>query len=345
MGNSPDQHKIEDFLANRSMPPDADEVHAYLSTHPEALDAIRLMEDVDPYEIVERPCEEKIKGLNRVFARKRLFISTIRWLAAACIVGGLIIGAIIWRKVINERPVEGGTTAIVVNNPNTGMLHYFLPDSSVAVLDKDAAISFQSDYILHRTVYVTSGNVLFRVRKNSDSPFSVIANGISTTAIGTQFWVQKISNDVLTVKLTEGKVYIHSVDSSFRMDTVFLTPGQSCYINKPFGTVHIAEDRLNKERAYKKTNVNRQTFIEDQNTIVWTNDKMLLMGAKLKNVLINLEKRYHVKIVALDTSIYDASITGQIFYNDSLETLIRAICDLNKLVYERDKDTIYLKRN
>ncbi|WP_419784736.1 DUF4974 domain-containing protein [Niabella digestorum] len=72
---------------------------------------------------------------------------------------------------------------------------------------------------------------------------------------------------------------------------------------------------------------------------------MLLMGAKLKNVLINLEKRYHVKIVALDTSIYDASITGQIFYNDSLETLIRAICDLNKLVYERDKDTIYLKRN
>ena len=344
MAETPGSDRIEAFLANTCTASEAETVYTYLLNNQEALDDIKLIEDVAEHEVIERTYEEKRRVLNQVLGVKQAAFSYTKWLTAACITGVLVTLAIL----IFNPSKQSKTTAVyekTITNTTSGFLSYYLPDSSKIILAQGAAVVFKTNYTTDRMVQVTRGSVYFKVTKDALHPFRAIADGVSTTAVGTAFWVQQLPDNALNISLTEGKVYINAADGIFKMDTVFLMPGQNCFINKRTGQVYVTGHSQNKLQAKPPVLAATPAPAVEQNAIVWTNDKILLADAKLKNVFINLESRYHVKIVALDTSICSASITGQIFYNDSLDVLVKSICELNKLSYEKSNDTIYLKKN
>ncbi|WP_169818739.1 FecR family protein [Niabella ginsenosidivorans] len=331
-------------MSNRSGYAEAEEVYAWLTANPGELDKIILTEDLQAEELVYTPDKVKKAALDRALGRSiARSVPIRRWLAAASVIGLML--ALVW--LFRGGKKEQGTvmaSAITVRNNTGAIMDYLLPDSSRLSLNPGATIVFENDFSINRLVMLTKGDVYFRVKKDAFHPFRVLANGISTTAVGTQFWVQQLTPYRVNVSLTEGRVMIRAADHYFKMDTVFLVPGQNCTIDKTTGLVSVWTSEAKSHPQDIKAPSGKQGIVQKRSAIVWTNLEIQLSDAELVNVFSKLENRYNVKIIVPDTSIYHATITGKIFYNDSLDVLIAAICELNQLSYEKSNDTIFLKR-
>ncbi|PZP49308.1 MAG: hypothetical protein DI598_08145, partial [Pseudopedobacter saltans] len=262
-----------------------------------------------------------------------------KWFAAASII--VLIGCFAWwlrhdtstKTMVVSNQVDN-IVRIVNNSDST--LHYTLPDGSIVSLKKEAEISFEKGFSTGRNILLVKGDAFFKVQKNPNAPFSVFAKGIKTTALGTAFWVENPALDSsVTVRLKEGKVRLVSIEEQFHMKEVFLTPGKDCYINKRTGYVKVNDK--NKQTIIndntitaKKTN----KVVESDRAVLWTKDEVTFNGAKLDNVLSQLEARYNVTIVADKSLTQKIILTGQIYTTDSLRSILKSICDMNSLKYE-----------
>ncbi|UZJ66427.1 FecR family protein [Sphingobacterium sp. KU25419] len=96
---------------------------------------------------------------------------------------------------------------------------YSFPDSSTAILQPNSSLEHAHDFLVNRTIHQLTGDVYYAVQKDSIHAFQVLANGIITTAIGTEFRVRNnAKNNQVEITLVEGKVKLSSVDVDFAMD-------------------------------------------------------------------------------------------------------------------------------
>jgi transmembrane sensor len=101
-----------------------------------------------------------------------------------------------------------------------------LPDGSTVLLNRGSSVSIPTSYNETLRLVQLTGAAFFKVAKNKDKPFVVSADGVSTTAIGTAFYVHPaiLSGDV-SVSLLEGKVKVEKGGQ-----TVFLNAGErACF--------------------------------------------------------------------------------------------------------------------
>src|SRR3546814_11672101 len=85
-----------------------------------------------------------------------------------------------------------------------------------------------------RKLFLT-GEAYFKVKHNTEKPFIVYANGISTTALGTEFNVSAYSEEKKTiVSLKKGKVEVKEIKQGGQgvQNEVILNPGEEASINQ-----------------------------------------------------------------------------------------------------------------
>src|SRR3546814_9417760 len=85
-----------------------------------------------------------------------------------------------------------------------------------------------------RKLFLT-GEAYFKVKHNTEKPFIVYANGISTTALGTEFNVSAYSEEKKTiVSLKKGKVEVKEIKKGGQgvQNEVILNPGEEASINQ-----------------------------------------------------------------------------------------------------------------
>lgn len=158
-----------------------------------------------------------------------------RWSIAASVI--LIAGLALYRFYPSEQPAEQGVAIadqpvkapmVTLKNQTTHTQTFYLSDSSKAIIQPGSEISYDSAFSNQRREIVLQGAAFFDVKKDPNMPFSVSANGLKITALGTSFTVSSFTSDsMLSVKLHEGKVVVqadHSV-SSRSMKPVYLKPG------------------------------------------------------------------------------------------------------------------------
>lgn len=343
---------VNKFFANECNCEEAELVATYLQNHLDELDTIPLFAEQEGGLIknVSEACKRKIyaKIVGEEY-RYRVYMPGIRrWLSVAAILV-LLVGAYFLFTHTSQQPlskeeVQVGVRKIFENNGKK-TLKIKLPDSSEVVLNPMTTIAVnEKTFSIERIVEVDKGDAYFNVVKNMERPFSVIANGIKTTALGTEFWVEnKLDSHQVSVKLVRGKVAVTSEDNRFRMDSVHLSPGQECRIFKATGNVKVLTAKIGNKKKVDKNDV-LSDVQDDNNSILWTNDNLQFSKTKLKNLFRKLESRYNVTIVIDEkTMIEKANITGKILYADSLDIIMESICDINGLRYEKKNDTIYLR--
>lgn len=340
---------IDKFLSNNCDYAEAERVAGFLENNIDALDSIALTEDLTASEIIKTPYLEKTQLADSIInTGKERVISFRKLLVAASVIGLIALAWWYFNKTHNtiskQKQVILAENRVRNNTP--GSMKYFLPDSSEIIMLPGSEITFQTEFKKNRSVQLIEGDIFFSVRHNAEYPFAVTANGIKTTALGTRFWVRNFALiNALSIALTEGKILINSVEESFSMDSVLLKPGQVCSIDKKTGTIDISDNSSKvKEKARTLIITGTERKLLPANKIVWTNEDMQFSNVRLANVFKRLEDRYDVKIIAEDPGIMDAYLTGKIFYSDSLNVIIRSICELNRLSYEKRNDTIFLKR-
>lgn len=341
---------IEEFLENKSSYSDAENIASFLKEN-EALQEVYIPFDSDGTSRLS--LKEKRIILKRITGRQDAGIlrSMKRGLVAASVLVAVSISGF-WlfnhdRHTTSEETVAVATpdATVVIRNNAQELLAVYLPDSSLVHLATLSEITYDSISFNHlRDIQLTAGAAHFDVKKDASRPFRVIASGVQTTAVGTDFWVeQSVDSSKVTVRLLSGKVRVNSVDENFKMEEVELAPGQVCSVNKTTGSVDIYTKSTNHPKKPSAT-MRVTKGDNEEKSIVWTNNEMQFSKTRLRSVFDKLEARYDVKVIVDEDIIKNSVFTGKILNTDSLEQIIKSICEINKLSYEMRGDTVLIKK-
>ncbi len=99
----------------------------------------------------------------------------------------------------------------------------YLPDSSMATLNENSTLSYQTIFSGDNRQVKLAGEAFFEVRKNSQQPFIISSGPALTKVLGTSFNVRALKNsDEVTVAVVSGKVALINAQTE---KEVVLLPG------------------------------------------------------------------------------------------------------------------------
>ncbi len=199
------------------------------------------------------------------------------------------------------------------------VLHDTLPDGSLITLNKNASLSYSSDFGKKERRLKLKGEAFFNVQHETEQPFIIEANGIIIQDIGTAFNV-KASDDssVVEVMVEEGEVHFYQEGTG------------GLYLHKGQGGI------------YRKSDSSMTKF-EVHNTMLTAYRTGILdfSNALLSDVIPAIERMYGVHIIA-EKNIENCRITVH-FEHETFETVLNVICETLNLTVDKNENRILLK--
>ncbi len=209
-----------------------------------------------------------------------------------------------------------------------------LLDGSVVMLGPNSSVSYPVSFnTLTRDIRL-SGEATFKVAKNKSKPFTVYANGIATTALGTEFNVNGLINHTVCVTLFEGKVVIRTTGSGkdIMAEPVFLEPGQQFTINSSTRQYLVRNVTIDREETRTRNKITDATIGKTKGQNTGDANRLTFDHEVLASVFRRLNRIYNVEIRFDEKDIDGLYFSGTVLKNDSLTSLLSAICNMNQLL-------------
>lgn len=184
-----------------------------------------------------------------------------------------------------------------------------LEDGSSVTLSAESAIAVAFS-ASERQVKLLKGEAFFQVRSDPRRPFSVLANHVQTTVVGTAFDVRLSDGDV-TVEVAEGLVEVGRASIAGREQ---LRAGQVA----SFGAVGSS----------------RRSTTPPQMVAAWRQGRLLTAEVPLRDAVEQLRRHFDGMIVLTDTALGDRPITGAYTLSEP-ENALRAIARAHGAVVRR----------
>ena len=172
-------------------------------------------------------------------------------------------------------------TSVVTENGQRSKV--VLPDSSIVWLNSGTTLSYPNTFSGENRKVSLKGQAFFQVYHKENYPFSVHANGLMVTVLGTKFDVDAYpENDEIAVVLESGKVEL--THEGFESFNYIMKPGERANYN-------ITANSLNIGHA--------DTSIYSS----WKDGKLIFRNEPMKYVVEKLRKWYNIDIEVADTEV------------------------------------------
>jgi len=333
----PDQELIDRYYQGNVTPEEAQQVMNWLLENETEPQLARDWSAASPMGEYPKQYEKKMLA----FIQRATYRSTpvrsmhwVRWAAAAGIV--LVAGLAILLLPHHKNKLVAKQTSTVTqpllatrNAAGSHPLTIRMVDGTTVVLEPGAILRYDSaSYNQRDRVVSLEGQANFYVAHNKSKPFSVNANGYSTTALGTSFLVAAKPAGDIRVRLYTGKVVIHKLDADSTIKDIYLVPGEemafTTIAHQPAVSRFLpeklpAEDRKGSILAAHTKEVKR------------VGDTLVFNNAQLTTVLEVLKRRYNVVIQYDRNSVADAYFTGSVLPGDAIELILKTVTRINGL--------------
>lgn len=237
-----------------------------------------------------------------------------KWAYAAILLLGFSIGGYFLYTNHNQEQ-----TYITHHNGDGRISEFVLSDGSRITLSSNSTLKYPKHFDGNVREVELNGEGFFEVTKDKTKPFSVLANGIKTTVLGTKFNVMAYKNHpTIEVALLEGKV---EVQTAAGRDKLMLSPSEMATFN------------------IQRSSLIRSSFIEKDIT-AWTKGIVIFNKASFETIALKLKDIYGIKLIN-HTNIKFWSYTGEFEKSDYL-TIIKSICFAKKLNYKQTNQTFIL---
>ena len=211
-------------------------------------------------------------------------------------------------------------TYITYHNGDGKVSQFSLSDGSKVTLSSNSTLKHPKLFKGGTREVELDGEGFFEVTKDKTKPFSVMANGLKTTVLGTKFNILAYKNQsTIQVALIEGKV---EVQTAAGRDKLLLNSSEMATFN------------------IEKGNLVRSSFNAKKIT-AWRNGIVVFDHASFEEVAIKLKNIYGVVLVN-NTKQNNWSYSGEFEKIDYL-TIIKSICFARKINYTQNNQTITLK--
>lgn len=211
----------------------------------------------------------------------------------------------------------------IVYNAGENNMRILLPDSSFVWLNRHSTLEYAPTFGAANREVRLKGEAFFDVRKNKNQPFIVKAENIQVLVRGTKFNVQAYTAEpAIKTTLEEGKIelYVNGMASHFVMQ-----PGDQITLDTEANKV-------------SRSKVNPADFS------AWKEEQLAFDSAPLRDIILQLENRYKVNIVADSTVALDERMSITI-ENETLEEVLGLIQDVSTIRARRDGAKIILTNN
>lgn len=253
--------------------------------------------------------ETPVYDLPSVKKESKTPVFSIKRIASIAAVFAAVLGAVVIMRNMNQEAYRA----------QEGVQYVKLSDGSSVWLEQGSSLTVDKFDAQQRLVRL-SGKAHFDIERDEDRPFSITADDIEVSVLGTAFTIDATIEDA-SVAVSHGKVKVETDDN----DSVVLVKGQK---------VVDATDGLN-------------TSTIDPTTVhAWTNKDLSFDNAPLTEVLADLENHFNVNFTYKGRSNLDACpFTSKSLANISLDDVL----DILELTYsmkiEKKSDTeIVLRR-
>lgn len=219
------------------------------------------------------------------------------------------------RYISGEREVNNNF--YLAENPPGTISEMRLPDNSRVWLNAGSSIKYNDEFgHSHRNLEL-EGEAIFNVRKNEEMPFNVNVDGITVTALGTEFYVSAYSfHKSIAAGLLEGSIKLTSPESSF-----ILNMPESVIIDPENGAL---QDRGPLNPSYHE----------------WRNGKLVFENTRLSEICHRLSNWYNHP-VNLEKDLENQKFTLTI-KDENLEEVLELIKLASDLKYNHTEDGFYI---
>lgn len=191
-----------------------------------------------------------------------------------------------------------------------------LPDGSTVILGAGSKVHFTSSFAssAKRDIYL-EGTAFFDVVHQPAHPFTVYSGKLRTTVLGTAFSVEALPwYNNITVTVRRGRV---KVADPHKIQGVIVPDQQIKY---------------NKQSA-----VSTLDTVDAAHYNSWKGTDLVFDDVTVAEAAGILGRKFGVKIVFSDQLVQSGRFTATLNNNDSLESMLKSICEFNKAVFSYDK--------
>ncbi len=289
----------------------------------------------------DAPKTEKKIRLHRI--NKALY----KWAAAACITAVLF-----WSEhlLINKKEPSRSVVAVMVHkekqvqaksiaNATNAVTTSVMEDGTKVLLSPNSSIIYSGFSDSGVRSVVLNGKAKFKVKHDAAHPFSVDANGIVITDLGTVFSVNSFNGKV-QVKLFEGKVMIHSSRKELAMKDTYLKPGEQFRLSVADGEFAVSDfGQKVVSHLVEKSRVVVPPLI------TWSQDSLgnvVFSRTPLQEVFDKMSGIYNTHINYNTRDIKAMSFSGMVGHTDSLQIILKVICSTNDLNFKDSTGNIFI---
>ncbi|PRD46336.1 FecR family protein [Sphingobacterium haloxyli] len=253
-----------------------------------------------------------------------------KWVSAAAVVVLIGIFGIFYKQknteIVPETVyAEAAPPETYVVNTQQDSLTYLLSDGSAVLLSPHSTICYDKSYGIRNRSIQLRGEGKFVVVRDSTLPFEVMANGFTTTALGTEFIVDGRNLDKTTVHLLSGKVVIRSSkEARMSIQDTYLAVGEMLYIDEASNTV-LTNPVAAPKPTMQPANADQRIASSDQRQNLRFDRQDL--AEVLRQIAIKFDKA-----IRIDPAVpRNLTFTGEFSADDDLETILSTICLVNDL--------------
>lgn len=215
-----------------------------------------------------------------------------------------------------ESSAHEGYSRVIV--PERHWVHLVLPDGSRVDLNSSSDFIFPSAFSEKERRAHVCGEGYFSVVKDASRPFTVSADGMKVSVLGTEFNMKSRDN-LAEVTLVQGKVSVTGCE------------GKSCILS-PSEQVRLENGALSEVQT-----------VDTEAVTGWTKPRMVCRNQNIEQVVGKLASYYGVEFHYTE-SLKDIVINGKIDLREELESVLNTIAFTAPVSFETDGETVEIHR-
>lgn len=277
----------------------------------------RLLEELWEANEAESAPEKIREGLHRLHAkiRKDRLRRMLRYAGAAAAAVLIFVGGY-FSATRSVEPAERITLVTAKGH----MGEFTLPDGTRVWLNEESRLGYDADFSGSIREVTLSGEAFFKVERDSLRPFRVGMGGLEIEVLGTSFdAIGYADGSDRQVILKSGSV---SISGEGLSRPVRLCPDQK-----------FAQNPLHDGFSVEQ--------VDARNYCQWFEEHLSFYNTPLKDIMINLERKYHVEIV-LSSSLQADKRLSLVVQHEPLEDIMEVISKLMPIRYQIDDDRVFV---
>ena len=192
-----------------------------------------------------------------------------------------------------------------------------LADGTQVWVNAGSSLTYPSRFHGKTREVTLTGEAYFKVSHDTQHPFIVHAQGISTRVLGTQFNMRCYTPNDTHVTLVEGKVIVKA--------------------HKAQTVIHPGEDAQLSSDSWQIKEVN----VED--VTCWREGIQLFDNASLRDILIQMGGWYNMNVVCNKTNSLNRRLHYMYDRREPIETSLVMLRELSKVNIKVEKNTIFVE--